>query len=245
MKTSPLVNSRYWILILIASMCGTNLGDLLLEYWEISTLKCLAVWIIAFVIILSIDRISSREHEILYWLVILIVRAAATNIADFSTMSAKFGFLAMTILLSILLAVLIAIHIRPGAGISASSSDRPPVNGFYWFTMLTAGALGTVIGDGISFEMFSSMAVGIPVSAAIATTGLAAMLGSPVRRAIAPAAAFWTTIVFVRWWGTNTGDGLAILLSLPLSIAITSGALFLGIFLWPDRKRRRANPDIS
>lgn len=242
MKISPIVNMRYWFIILIASMCGTNLGDLLLEYWGITTLKCLAIWSASFLIILAVDRVSPQPHELLYWLAILVVRAAATNIADFSTVSAKFGFLAMAFLLAILLAVLIGTHILSKA--KASRDDRPPVNGFYWLTMLTAGALGTVIGDGISFQMFTSMTVGIPVSTAMATLALAAVLSGRARWTIAPAATFWIAIVVVRWWGTNTGDALAIILSLPVSILITGGALLLSIFLWPDPDMRRAAPRI-
>lgn len=241
LKVSPRIGPRYWTVILIASMCGTNLGDLLLEYFELRTSVCLAIWASCFAGVVVADGLTSqmelspaslRIGEVYYWLLILIVRAAATNIADFSSVSARLGYAITAMMLAIILTGLIAIQRRFRSDVV--SSNRPPVDGHYWLTMLTAGALGTVIGDGISFDLFTRVWVGIPVSAALASFALALVLGARTRMMWASATSFWLAIVCVRWWGTNVGDGLAIKLSLPISLTLTALALASIIIIWRD-----------
>ncbi len=111
----------------------------------------------------------------------------------------------------------------------------PPTNGFYWLTMLTAGALGTVIGDGVG-HAFSPVGVGVPVSAGMATIALALILGARRRMAWTSAASYWVAVVAVRWWGTNVGDILAFLtLGLLVSLTVTGLAMAVTLFFWRER----------
>ncbi len=244
LKITPKVNSRYWCAILIASMCGTNLGDFFPDVLHISTGVGLIIQMLMFIGIVLIDRASRRGSEAFYWLAILTVRAAATNIADFSIDTEHFGYIAVSAVFAFLLAILIAIH--RSSGPKDSTGDLPPTNGFYWFTMLTAGALGTVVGDGIG-HAFSSVQIGVPISAAMGTLALTIILGIRARMVWVSAASYWVAVVAVRWWGTNVGDILAFFMTLSVSMIGTGIALALTLFLWREPKAalNKANSSIA
>src|SRR5258708_28096121 len=92
LKITPKVGPRYWTAITIASMCGANFGDVLPDILKLSTGLGLLVEIAMFAAIILADRMTRHGSEAFYWLSILVVRAAATNIADFSIAKAHFGY---------------------------------------------------------------------------------------------------------------------------------------------------------
>jgi uncharacterized membrane-anchored protein len=110
-------------------------------------------------------------------------------------------------------------------------SDRPCFSGAYWLRMLIAGILGTVTGDGIA-HVFSSVMVGVPLSAGLAT--LALSLISSISTAVARKSGlvYWLAIICVRWWGTNMGDILKFLITLPLSVMASAVAMALFLSVW-------------
>jgi uncharacterized membrane-anchored protein len=236
-KITPNVGPRYWTAIMIASMCGANFGDVLPDILKLSTGLGLLVEIAMFAAIILADRMTRYSNEAFYWLSILVVRAAATNIADFSIAKAHFGYAPVAVALAALLTGLILVH--RGLGPRASTGTLPPTNGFYWFTMLTAGALGTIMGDGIGHS-FGPVTLGVPISAGAATLAMALMLGAQAALKWTTAVAYWVTIVVVRWWGTNVGDVLAFFLGLTVSMAITGAALAVVLFVWREPSRGMA-----
>jgi uncharacterized membrane-anchored protein len=229
LKITPKVGSRYWTAILIASMCGANFGDVFPDVLKLSTGLGLLVLIAMFAAIVLADRLTRQGSEAFYWLSILVVRAAATNIADFSIDEAHLGYAPVAAVLAALLAGLVLMH--RGSGSKASTGDLPPTNGFYWLTMLTAGALGTIMGDGIG-HAFAPVSLGVPISAGMAMLAMALMLGARTGLKWTTAAAYWITVVVVRWLGTNLGDILAFFVGLTVSMTLTGLALVLVLFLW-------------
>jgi uncharacterized membrane-anchored protein len=229
LKITLNLGPRYWTVIMIASICGANFGDVLPDILKLSTGLGLLVEIAMFAAIILADRMTRHSNEAFYWLSILVVRAAATNIADFSIAKAHFGYAPVAVTLAALLAGLILVH--RGLGPKASTGTLPPTNGCYWFTMLTAGALGTIMGDGIGHS-FGPVTLGVPISAGAAMLAMALMLGAQAALKWPTAVAYWITVVVVRWWGTNFGDMLAFFLGLPVSMAVTGAALAVVLFVW-------------
>jgi len=238
LKMTPKVGPRYWTAILIASLCGANFGDIFPDVLGLSTGLGLLVLIALFVAIVLADRMTRQGNEAFYWLSILVVRAAATNIADFSIKEAQLGYVLAAAALAALLAGLLFVHRRSGP--KPSTGDLPPTDGFYWLTMLTAGALGTVLADGMG-HAFGPVSLGVPISAGMATLVVALMLGARAARRWTPAAAYWGTVVLVRWWGTNFGDILAFFIGLTVSMAATGLALVLVLILWRARGTNRSD----
>jgi uncharacterized membrane-anchored protein len=120
----------------------------------------------------------------------------------------------------------------------SSPGNLPPTGSFYWLSMLTAGTLGTVIGDGLG-HAFSSVSIGVPISAGISTVVLATLLGIRARTALDSAVSYWIVVVAVRWWGTNVGDILAFVTSLSISLIISGLLLVITLVLWRKRETQR------
>lgn len=242
LKITPKVGPRYWTAILIASMCGTNFGDFFPDVLRVGAGVGFMILIALFVAVVLADRMTRHGSEAFYWLAILVVRAAATNIADFSIGKARLGYVTMSVGLAVLLAVLVAVH--RAAGPKSSTGDLPPTNGFYWFTMLTAGTLGTVVGDGVG-HAFGPLQIGVPISAAMGTGAMALILTARTNLKWTTAVAYWVTVVAVRWWGTNFGDMLAFFATLSGSMAVTGAALALTLNLWRERLPNRTCGDLQ
>ena len=237
LKMTPRINVRYWIAISIASMCGTNFGDFFPDVLHIETAAAMAVLAILFAALVVIDGAIRRGGEAFYWLSILVVRAAATQLADFSIGQAHLSYSLVTGVLAALLVALVILQHRASRSKSATV-DLPPTNGCYWFTMLTAGALGTVVGDGLGHS-FGPVSTGVPLSAAMATVVLAAILIARNRFALASTSNYWLAVVAVRWWGTNTGDIFAYVSSLIVSMVATGAVMALVLLLWRQRPSDR------
>jgi uncharacterized membrane-anchored protein len=141
-----------------------------------------------------------------------------------------------------LAALLVAIlALRRASSLQPVTCGLPRTNGLYWLAMLTAGTLGTVVGDGIG-HVIHPITVGVPISAIIATGAVAFILRQKMRldMASAEAASYWAAIVAIRTWGTSFGDIAAFFLSLPVSMML-SGLLLAGtLIVW----REPSNPII-
>jgi uncharacterized membrane-anchored protein len=229
LRITPKIGPRYWTAILIASMCGTNAGDFFPDVLKLSTGVGLLILIGLFALIVIADRMTQHGNEAFYWLAILVVRAAATNVADYSIGSMHFSYITVSAALAVLLGILLIMHVNSGP--KATTGDLPPTNAFYWFTMLTAGSLGTVIGDGVG-HAFSSVQIGVPISAGLATLTFAIILGARSGLKWTTGTAYWVAVVAVRWWGTNFGDMLAFFLSLTVSLVATGAVLALVLIFW-------------
>jgi uncharacterized membrane-anchored protein len=226
LNTTPRITPRYWTAILLASMCGTNLGDVFPKLLGLAPAVELAILAAAFASLMLVDRLLPRGVEAIYWLSILAVRGAATAIADASIDRLHFGFAPTTLAFAGLMAALLLAYRR------APSGPQLPAGGLFWLTMLTAGTLGTLIGDGLG-RAVPSPQIAYPASLAIATLVLALALWRRSKGWASPGA-YWLTIVLVRWWGTNAGDIFAHVANLVVSMAVTGVAMALVLALWRE-----------
>lgn len=238
-KIVPAIGPRYWVSIMIASICGANMGDFIPDVLKLSDLGGLLMLALIFAVIVLANQWSRRGNEALYWLAILVVRAAATNLADLGIHRTHLDYVTVSACLAALLVAILAL--RRASSLQPVTCGLPRTNGLYWLVMLTAGTLGTVLGDGIG-HMIHPITVGVPISAIIATGAVALILAQKTRldMASAGAASYWAAIVAIRTWGTNFGDIAAFFLSLPVSMML-SGLLLAGtLIVW----REPSNPII-
>src|SRR5256885_9967668 len=147
----PAITRRYWAAILVASMCGANTGDFLSHNLHLGHTRGLLPLASLFLIILWAERRARIPTEAYYWLAIIVLRTAATNLADLCTHDLKLGYGATEIGLTLLLIpFLVADRSRTPSINPVVPPDRPRLpatNGNYWLAMLTAGTLGTASGD--------------------------------------------------------------------------------------------------
>lgn len=211
---NPLINLRYWVLISLVSIFGTNTGDLAVRLFrqgyealglgrsEFSHIGPLPVLILAYVVNFLLEKRSLARTELYFWVAIILIRTAATNIADslFDDLGIKFYVLAGVLSALMLWAALRWQSLREQP---IDPQFVPTTNYFYWSCMLLAGVLGTVVGD----ELWHSLGL------AQATAGLSlAMLLLVLwghNSFLKLTAWYWFGVVFARIAGTAAGDWLA------------------------------------
>ena len=225
----PRVEGRYWAAITLASIFGTNLGDLYAHESGFGLLQGAAVLLLLASIVFVVERADRKTHQIYYWLVIVIIRTGATNIGDYLAYVVR---IPGTPLILGLAALIAALAFTAGwtdkAREKPMSDSIPATGGVYWFTMLVAGVFGTVFGDVASQVMDqgkASIVIGLFL-------GFVLWVGSS--KAATAIGIYWFTIAIVRTVGTTMGDWLAenksLHIGLPASTVMT-GLVFVTVLL--------------
>jgi uncharacterized membrane-anchored protein len=172
----------------------------------------------------------------------VIVRTAATNLADFFSVDLRLAKIWVILALTIVLILAVWLSWRflwsrrkenSGARAPLLQADVP-----YWFCMFAAGTLGTVIGDYCSHDW----RLGDAGASVLLSAALVVLILVGRSRILWSLPFYWTTIVMIRAAGTVIGDFLASrnMLGLPLSTLIT-GVVFVGLLLlWREPSNGRA-----
>jgi uncharacterized membrane-anchored protein len=238
----PLLNARFWVALCLASIFGANLGDFFAHNIGLGHIAGLPFLAVGFALILVAERYDRGVRELYYWLAIVVIRTAATNIGDLLAGDLKWPRPWVMAGLAVLLAIVVAaIHQRRRRVGTDRRRELLTADSLYWIGMLLAGALGTVIGDYVSHnlqlgDLTASVALAIPLALLFAIGSRGPLWWAPF---------FWLTVVVVRADGTVVGDWFAgrHMLGLPLSTAL-SGLVFVALLLaWKDRGLRSALPE--
>jgi uncharacterized membrane-anchored protein len=235
----PRLGPRFWAGLCLASIFGANMGDFFAHDIGLGHIAGLPFLAVGFALILLAERVDTGFRELYYWLAIVVVRTAATNIADYLAGDLKLPrpWVMAGIAVALVLAILFIWSRRRAAGIVDSRLTLLTADTPYWIGMLLAGTLGTVIGDYVSHNLhlgdgLAALALGVPL-ALLFVVGRQGLLWSlPF---------YWLTIVVVRAAGTSAGDLLAGrgMLGLPLGTMVSGLAFVALLALWKDRRRGR------
>ena len=240
----PALGPRFWTALCLASIFGANMGDFFAHDLGLGHVKGLPFLAVAFAVVLIAERFDRLAHEAWYWIAIVIVRTAATNLADFMCGDMKLSRPLVMAGLVILLAVVVTVAWLAWRSQKQTASDRPLVlraDTAYWVSMLVAGTLGTVMGDYFSHNLRLGDGVGSLVLSAV----LAGFFVVGMRGLIWALPFYWATVVMVRAAGTCVGDFLAqrSMLGLALSTAVT-GVVFVAMLLaWRGTRPQAAPAD--
>jgi uncharacterized membrane-anchored protein len=240
-RNLPAVTPRYWAAILVASMCGANTGDFLSHNLHLGHWRGLAPLAVVFLLIVWAERRARVATEAYYWLAIIVLRTAATNLADLATHDFGLGYpitdLGVT---ALLVGVLLLDRWRK----RAATPDRvapdkftaklPATDAPYWVAMLTAGTLGTASGDWVAH----GLGLGFGSVVLVAVFGVVLLAAWRVGGMSVPW--YWASIVAARTAGTTLGDYLAsrhgLDLGLSVSTSLTACMLAAAVVLWPHRR---------
>lgn len=227
----PRVDWRYWVAIVLASVFGTNLGDLYANESGLSVYAGVVILAALAAGVFVAERRDPVPREIYYWTVILIIRTGATNIADYVLWELELPATALSIALAALIAGFGWASLR-GRTRDADSDDLPATGAAYWIAMLSAGVFGTVVGDK-SQEYLGQLG---------ATLGLGALLIATLATWRFQRASrlwiYWIVVAVARTAGTAMGDLLsegdsAANIGLPLATAVTGAAFVAVLAFWP------------
>ncbi len=229
-RTVPSIGPRYWTGITLASVFGANMGDFVSHDLHMGHVRGLPALALVFAAVIVGNRMTPRGSEVWYWLAIVTLRTAATNLGDLATHDGALGFGPVSLVLA---AVLVAVlSMRRFAAPEFNTQDVPQADGSYWLAMLIAGTLGTALGDGLADVLSLPVATAFTAAAVIFTLGL--------RRSgnLRGAATYWLAIAAIRTFGTNAGDMLAHASGLPTSTAVSGMLLVSVLALWPGRQTK-------
>ena len=236
----PALGLRYWVAISLASVFGCNCGDFVanrlgLGDWRgLVPLGCLSTGL------LTAERRVARTSEAWYRTAIILLRTAATNIADLLTQDFALAYpWVLTGLQSVLILAVLPIRQR---GPAMPGVVQPATGSWYWLSMLTAGALGTALGDCTA----DAFRLGTGYGTLALTTALLIVLAAGTRSGWSTKPSYWWAIVTVRAAGTTGGDFLAfrhgVALGLQLSTALTGGVFITLLILWRAGSRHPQPP---
>ena len=228
----PHIDLRYWCAITLASVFGTNSGDLYAHESGLGLSLGLLVLGILFAATYWTEARDRTAHEVYYWLAIIIIRTGATNIADYLAFRVRIPPLLLTSGLAALIALLAWRGSAPRARASSGSVGVPlgRTNLTYWAAMLAAGVFGTVLGDICSHHFGQG-----PASIGLGLL-LAGLLAASHSRLATRLAAYWCAVALARTTGTCIGDWIAenkiLHLGLPLSTLLTGAAFIALLTIW-------------
>jgi uncharacterized membrane-anchored protein len=168
-----LVTRPYWFAMLAASALGTNVGDLWAEILFPGRFTSLASLLAICAVAVLYDRRAAPLTEAGYWVAIVAMRSAATNLADIFTHDLALGYVLVSGVLAVL-TLIAAQFTNP----DFSRGGSPRVDGAYWTAMFIAGLFGTVAGDLIHHN------IGLYAASAALCLALAALI--LIREARAP-----------------------------------------------------------
>lgn len=239
---TPEITARYWLALLMASVFGTNLGDLYAHESGLGLLSGLLVLAALVGGLFAAERNNSARTHAFYWLVIALIRTGATNIADFLSFTSHFPAVPLSLWMlgwSGVFSLVIAVAGGATVWLDRSTASQQLATGAaYWVAMLGAGIFGTILGD------VTSQALGGTRAAALLFVLFGMALGLR-RRVPLSIALFWLTIAIARTAGTAIGDCLAedsrLNLGLPLATLI-SGLIFAAATAGSTQSRVRAEP---
>src|SRR3984957_8619715 len=109
-KIVPAVGPRYWVGIMIASICGANMGDFVPDVLKLSDLGGLLLLALIFAVIALANQWSRRGNEALYWRATRGVRAAATDLADLGIHRTHLDYITVAACLAALLVAILALR---------------------------------------------------------------------------------------------------------------------------------------
>jgi uncharacterized membrane-anchored protein len=227
------VTRSYWFAMLAASAFGTNVGDLWAEALFPGPIASLASLLGICAVAVWYHRRAAARTETGYWVAIVAMRAAATNLADILTHGLALSY----VLASVLLGILTLIGAR-FTDPDFSRSGSPRVDGAYWTAMFIAGVFGTVAGDLIHHN------VGLYNASAALCVLLAGLILAREKGAPVSMLLFWSIVMAERCAGTAVGDALASRRAVGLGVPIASvcTAALMIISLWMRARLSRRYP---
>ena len=241
----PEVDARFWTAITLASIFGCNLGDCFSFYAHWNHWIGLGPLAAIFGVLIIAEHRSSFVTQAWYWTVVIVLRAAATNVADLATHTFEWPYPQVILVLAVIQVLVIRPVLPRQVPAKEDPASRPATTGWYWLSLFTAGTLGTAIGDWSAEDLHLGTGHATLILGAVFVILLA--FGKRSRWTTKPA--FWSAIIAVRAAGTTAGDWLAfrddpglsngLKLGLPLSTTLTC-ALFVGALLvWKIQVREQ------
>jgi uncharacterized membrane-anchored protein len=206
------------------------MGDLLAGDLRLGHAFGLPFLAAALMIVIIAERLDRFVHQSYYWLAIVIVRTAATNVADLATVELKLLRSWIIVALTLLLVLTVWLFSQFVWRSAKKAATVLYADSGYWACMFIAGTLGTVIGD------FWSQRLNYSGAAILLSSGVAALFITGRGERLLTLRFYWLTVVAIRAAGTAIGDFLSsrYMLGLAASTAATGLLLVALLAIWKE-----------
>jgi uncharacterized membrane-anchored protein len=234
----PEVTLGFWIIKIAATTLGETGGDTVTMTLNWGYLAGTALFLVALVLLVSLQIIARKFHPFLYWATIIASTTFGTTMADFADRSLGIGYTGGSSLLSICLLATLGLWWGSTGSISVDTVNSPKVEMFYWAAITFSQTLGTALGD----WMADSTGLGYEGGALVFGAGLAVVAAAYYWTNISRVTLFWTAFILTRPLGATVGDFLdkpvsngGLALSRPLASAILTAFILLCLLVLPQR----------
>ncbi len=201
---------------IVATTLGETLGDYLSMTLNLGYLTGIAITLVFFLIVLTIQLKSKKYIPTFYWLVIIATTTLGTEISDFLDRSLHLGYSLGSLVLFIGLATTLILWNRKFKTLSVFPIIDKNKEIYYWIAILFSNSLGTAFGDYLSDVIGLSYLNGAMITAGIILIVVLLHYLTKINHIIL----FWIAFIFTRPFGATFGD----FLTKPLS----QGGLDLG-----------------
>ena len=234
----PEVTLSFWIIKIAATTLGETGGDTVTMTLNWGYLAGTALFLVALVLLVSLQIIARKFHPFLYWATIIASTTFGTTMADFADRSLGIGYTGGSSLLSICLLATLGLWWGSTGSISVDTVNSPKVEMFYWAAITFSQTLGTALGD----WMADSTGLGYEGGALVFGAGLAVVAAAYYWTNISRVTLFWTAFILTRPLGATVGDFLdkpvsngGLALSRPLASAILTAFILVCLLVLPQR----------
>jgi uncharacterized membrane-anchored protein len=234
----PEVTLGFWIIKIAATTLGETGGDTVTMTLNWGYLAGTALFLVALVLLVSLQIIARKFHPFLYWATIIASTTFGTTMADFADRSLGIGYTGGSSLLSICLLATLGLWWGSTGSISVDTVNSPKVEMFYWAAITFSQTLGTALGD----WMADSTGLGYEGGALVFGAGLAVVAAAYYWTNISRVTLFWTAFILTRPLGATVGDFLdkpvsngGLALSRPLASAILTAFILVCLLVLPQR----------
>ena len=196
----PGITLSFWLIKILSTGMGEDTSDFLVHQFGKAPAVITGLFILCLGLYLQLK--ASRYNNWIYWFAVVMVSVFGTMAADVLHLGLGIPYVASTIFFLLLLIILFWLWNRVEGTLSIASITTQRRELFYWATVLTTFALGTVAGDmtahTLNWGFFSS---GVIFAIAFAIPGLAYFAFK-----FSPIFAFWISYIITRPFGASFAD---------------------------------------
>ncbi|HEY0791551.1 MAG TPA: hypothetical protein VGD78_10850 [Chthoniobacterales bacterium] len=224
----PEVTLAFWVIKVAATTLGETAGDALSMTMHLGYAFSTAVFFALFVVTAVTQVAAKAYHPFLYWAVIIATTTAGTTMADYADRSLGIGYVGGSLLLFALLLSVLGVWRYTLGAVSFNHISSPPVEIFYWMTILFSNTLGTALGDFFADDS----GLGYEGAALVFAGALAVIAAVYFYTNLSRTLLFWSAFILTRPLGATVGD----LLTKPrasggLNLSRISSSLIIALFM--------------
>lgn len=206
----------FWLMKIVATTLGETLGDYLSMTLNLGYLTGIAITLVFFLLVLSIQLFAKKYIPTFYWLVIISTTTLGTEISDFMDRSLNLGYTIGSLILFFGLLLTLYLWFKKFKSLSVYPIYERNKELYYWIAILFSNSLGTAFGDYLSDVVRLSYLQGAFTTAGVIIIVVLLHYVTKINQIIL----FWIAFIFTRPFGATFGD----FLTKPLS----KGGLDLG-----------------